>query len=441
MVFSRNLVPVSFCLLLFTLACGDDDGAIDASGRSDGAPESDAGPGPDSGPSISCMIDVNCPTGLVCDQTTFTCEELDPACSYATCEDNVAASCDGETLVDCSAHGGSCGTFEAEEDGTQFMWCDCGTVPEGGLLCTSDQSAVLCLDGFLGQNIECDPGTTCLDESDGSGDPGCHCDNITDGICPEPSCVDDLDCLDCTPSCGGVVCGDNGCGGSCGSCGLGETCSAGRCASGCAPQCSGRDCGSDGCGGTCGTCGGGESCVDGSCLGECTPSCSGRDCGSDGCGGSCGGCSGSGLCESGLCVASSTCGTGGPCTSPAVCSSPSTGERCVCIGDDQRYTFDGSALDFSGALSRVQVRLRQTYENETSAPLTLESSDFQTISTRILIFGSACFADVEITRIFTFDVDGSVQRCEIGPESYVGQTSFTLTMPSGVGSGCSAPRL
>lgn len=37
----------------------------------------------------------------------------------------------------------------------------------------------------------------------------------------------------CTPACGGRVCGDDGCGGSCGTCGAGTTCSDGTCVSGC----------------------------------------------------------------------------------------------------------------------------------------------------------------------------------------------------------------
>jgi Subtilase family len=36
----------------------------------------------------------------------------------------------------------------------------------------------------------------------------------------------------CTPQCSGKVCGDDGCGGSCGTCGTGQTCSAGVCAGG-----------------------------------------------------------------------------------------------------------------------------------------------------------------------------------------------------------------
>jgi len=35
--------------------------------------------------------------------------------------------------------------------------------------------------------------------------------------------------LDCTPSCDGVVCGNDGCGGSCGNCGVHEACVEGQC--------------------------------------------------------------------------------------------------------------------------------------------------------------------------------------------------------------------
>ena len=55
----------------------------------------------------------------------------------------------------------------------------------------------------------------------------------------------------CTPNCDRKVCGDDGCGGSCGSCVAPETCQSGRC--GCVPNCTNRVCGSDGCTGSCGT--------------------------------------------------------------------------------------------------------------------------------------------------------------------------------------------
>ncbi|HPU94811.1 MAG TPA: hypothetical protein PK398_01395 [Candidatus Gracilibacteria bacterium] len=49
--------------------------------------------------------------------------------------------------------------------------------------------------------------------------------------CDDPGCFDAEACESvCVPSCSGKVCGDNGCGGSCGFCGTGLTCNAsGRC--------------------------------------------------------------------------------------------------------------------------------------------------------------------------------------------------------------------
>ncbi len=78
----------------------------------------------------------------------------------------------------------------------------------------------------------------------------------------------------CVPQCEGRDCGDDGCGGECGSCPDGESCQAGVC--GCAPQCSGKDCGADGCGGQCGTCDAGDNCENNQCVtpDPCTGACS-----------------------------------------------------------------------------------------------------------------------------------------------------------------------
>jgi len=78
----------------------------------------------------------------------------------------------------------------------------------------------------------------------------------------------------CTPNCAGKACGDNGCGGSCGTCTTGYTCSAaGQCI--CTPNCSGKNCGADGCGGSCGTCTTGYTCnTAGVCVSTCTSTCS-----------------------------------------------------------------------------------------------------------------------------------------------------------------------
>jgi len=58
----------------------------------------------------------------------------------------------------------------------------------------------------------------------------------------------------CFPDCGSKVCGDDGCGGSCGVCDDGFVCNEGTCGE-CIPQCNGKECGENGCGGSCGECG------------------------------------------------------------------------------------------------------------------------------------------------------------------------------------------
>jgi len=90
----------------------------------------------------------------------------------------------------------------------------------------------------------------------------------------------------CQAECVGKECGDDGCGGVCGTCPFpGDVCQDGQC---CTSQCEEKQCGSDGCGGLCGQCVEcGTSCQEGICV---FTACDGRECGPDGCGGSCGGC-------------------------------------------------------------------------------------------------------------------------------------------------------
>ena len=104
------------------------------------------------------------------------------------------------------------------------------------------------------------------------------------------------DSNECSPDCEGKVCGDNGCGGSCGTCQEGSVCSVGGCVE-CTPECSGRMCGPDGCGGSCGACTDSQVCDPDSYLcinapADCDPICDdyGYSCGPDGCGGECGEC-------------------------------------------------------------------------------------------------------------------------------------------------------
>ena len=175
------------------------------------------------------------PNEEVASCTPLTCEALGVSCGAPT------DGC-GDTLT-C----GSCGESEA---------CD-------GSACVPSLCAGYCGLGAGGA----EPG---VDEAD------CWCDaecfeigDCCDNICL--SCGDAFGQYCCTPSCGMNVCGDDGCGGSCGSCDAGLSCEAGQCVA-CEAQCEGKACGDDGCGGSCGTCGDDSQCVDGQCEG-CEGSC------------------------------------------------------------------------------------------------------------------------------------------------------------------------
>ena len=158
--------------------------------------------------------------------------------------------------------------------------------------------------------------TPCTPDCDGKecGTDGCggYC-----GMClgAQDDCVDGV-CF-CVPGCDGKECGDDGCGGNCGGCGEGESCDANVCVCAapcgekccevgevcigvvcCEPNCSNKVCGEDGCGGTCGECGDSQVCNLGAC---CTPDCDGKACGFDGCGGNCGVCPSPGLCWDDAC--------------------------------------------------------------------------------------------------------------------------------------------
>ena len=126
---------------------------------------------------------------------------------------------------------------------------------------------------------------------------------------------DDSSSSKCKPNCTNLDCGDNGCGGTCGTCDDDQTCNNGRCVSsgGCTPDCTNLDCGDDGCGGTCGTCDDDETCNNGRCVssGGCTPDCTNLNCGDDGCGGTCGTCDDDETCTNGKCVSSGGCTNAG----------------------------------------------------------------------------------------------------------------------------------
>ena len=184
-----------------------------------------------------------------------------------------------------------------------------------------------------GTNEQCEPacsGKEC-------GDDGC---GGTCGTCSEdlPVCFQGA-CVElCEPACDGKTCGPDGCGGDCGECdGDLPVCAEEVCISDCVPDCTGAACGEDGCGGTCGECDGAQDeCVDGLCV--CQPACEEIECGEDGCGGTCGECDGAqDECVEGLCVCQPAC-------DGMQCGSDGCGDVCgVCPGD-QDDCIDGECI-------------------------------------------------------------------------------------------------
>ncbi len=146
----------------------------------------------------------------------------------------------------------------------------------------------------------------------------------------------------CYANCVGKECGDDGCGGSCGTCPYNYYCSNGNCE--CDRDCTNKECGDDGCGWNCGTCDYGYYCSGGQCV--CDLDCEGKECGDDGCGGSCGNCGSSDYCSNGVCKCDIDCegkecgddGCGGSCGSCA------SGEACTSSGDSCGIDSDGDGI-------------------------------------------------------------------------------------------------
>jgi len=130
--------------------------------------------------------------------------------------------------------------------------------------------------------------------------------------------------------CDGRPCGldGGGCGVQCGGCyaHANSQCTEvfGGTLCGCQPNCEGKLCGDDGCGESCGTCQAGLVCkLGGKCVPDCTPACGATACGDNGCGGSCG-----------LCTLGKHCSPAGQCVeclSSADCAAPLACLAMTCV--------------------------------------------------------------------------------------------------------------
>lgn len=230
---------------------------------------------------------------------------------------NASFQCENQVCVpDCAGRycgpngcGGSCGECAATETCNASGQCQ-PTVCDptcSGKQCGGDGCGGSC--GICGDYSQCVSGL-------------CICDIPCTQTCCAPGQTCYVDTC-CTADCSQRQCGDNGCGGQCGTCPTDYTCDGdGICQPPpCQPDCADKICGDDGCGGLCGQCGLYSACVQGKCLCEfncagnccapdakcvngqcCTPDCTNTQCGTDGCNGSCGACQAGLLCKEGQCV-------------------------------------------------------------------------------------------------------------------------------------------
>ena len=292
------------------------------------------------------------------------CKAGGPICGDSVCAaPETHTSCPG----DCKTATSDCGNGE----------CETGESPQS---CPKDCQTAL-LSG-------CDK--LCGKKSQEDGKP-CYCDDLCATQTP-PDCCSDKEQFcpkaACTPKCVGKKCGDDNCGGECGSCPDGQTCKAdgsaclsaslcgnqvcdagestttcpGDCP--CVKKCEGKACGSDGCGGLCAKCATGSNCnstgtlcVPKTCgnaiceTGEtavnclkdcssCTKNCTGKICGSDGCTGTCGACPSGQTCKADGTGCSATCTKN---CSGKVCGSDGCGGSCGACPSGQTCKTDGSA--------------------------------------------------------------------------------------------------
>ncbi len=211
----------------------------------------------------TCAADEECDGAGNC----FDPSVCNPACDANACEHCVEGTCESTCTGDqiCDGSGNCCipETCESIEK-------ECGRWirPCAGLLECGDCSAGYHCDNSGTCVANCVPETcNSLGKDCGLWPDGCGLE-LNCGGCQTGYLCEDGVCTACQPNCSGLECGPDGCGGSCGNCGIDETCMDGYCMPSCTPDCQYKECGSDGCGGSCGSCSGRDTCVSGTCLGE-----------------------------------------------------------------------------------------------------------------------------------------------------------------------------
>ncbi len=212
-----------------------------------------------------CIEDADCPHGLVCESgLCVECVESSDCPASEECRDNYCVDLCQDVFCDpgqvCLT--GECGypACDPANDLPNEGSGDCAPYRDEALATVTPPEGVTLADYGYGchqgrckpyedpDNDEVAPANEswCADGVDGDLDGSADMEDPDCSGPPEPECIWDSDCHDsnpgtvdrcvsgtcayCTPRCAGRECGPDGCGGSCGSCEQGETCSAaGRC--------------------------------------------------------------------------------------------------------------------------------------------------------------------------------------------------------------------
>lgn len=149
---------------------------------------------------------VDADDGTACDDVDDACAEPDGVCDSGECVsqpicEGTDTDCGCDSCVDCT---------EMDE------WVDVGD----SYRCCNFDELCYCQEQVL-HEYQCE-GTSCSYEETEDRTVYQDCQLCEDGTCEDAACV-------CVPDCDGAECGDDGCGGSCGTCADGEHCSNGEC--------------------------------------------------------------------------------------------------------------------------------------------------------------------------------------------------------------------
>ena len=163
-------------------------------------------------PATGCLFVANsepCSDGNLC--------TVDDKCSQSECLSGAPLTCNDDNPC----------TDDSCQADTGCLFTPNGAFCSDGNSCTNSDTC----DGGIcsGTPVDCSDDNVCTDDScNENGD----CDHLPNSAnCPGGQCAGGVCVPDCVPDCQGKTCGDDGCGGSCGTCQQNFACVAGNCQS------------------------------------------------------------------------------------------------------------------------------------------------------------------------------------------------------------------